>query len=501
VTPRTLALAACCALLAALRAQAPPELCTLQVEPPVAITDALAVDVDGDGRRDVVLACTGERGARELRRFLRRGARCEAAGAPYRVERDAIAFAFADVDPAAGRELVLFTAEHAIAVVAGDGEPRYVPLFPLRLLWPAPDPDALLPLRTALRDVDGDGDEDLVLPEPGGWRLVLVERGEAGARFAAQELRLPEPRGLLLPTGGGSAARFGGGRFDLRLDLGGDARREDEGPLVAVDTRTAPLQFVDLDGDGDLDAVAVQDGELLVFAQGEPGAFAAVPARVPLPLPPDRLSVFDPAFDVQLADFDGDRRADLVLTTSASRDGRIEVRIDLCLQQQDGAFAERAASRLRLDTLATSPQLADVDGDGRPDAAAVTVRVDLLQSMTGGGGTLSAQWNLFRGEPGRLRLPAAGQHALELPPSTDGRRPPFARTLGRTGDRGPGLLWRDAPTSLTFQPLVADGERWRPAATAWRLPIAEQAAVRLLPGEPAEVLVLGERECMLATVR
>lgn len=70
--------------------------------------------------------------------------------APYALEPDVVAFALADVDPAPGREVVLFTAERAVAVTTnGDAGPTYVPLFEHRLVWPAAPADDAVALTAA----------------------------------------------------------------------------------------------------------------------------------------------------------------------------------------------------------------------------------------------------------------------------------------------------------------------------------------------------------------
>jgi hypothetical protein len=416
-------------------AQAAPEVTALQLAKPLAVTSAALLDVDGDGGDDLILACHDEVAKRrELRVHLRAATapwfRAEPSRPPHVLERDVIAFVFVDVDPRPGRELVLFTAERAVAVLPVEGAaPEYRPLFEHRSVWPAASREQVVDLAAAVRDVDGDGREDFVLPEPDGACVVRRAAGD-GAAFVATRWRAPERRSALATAGGGPA-RVGGGEFNLRFRFSdrddADDDGDDGGPLLQVRARAPLVTFADLDGDGRGEGLALRNDALWTWpltAGGEPPAAR----RLDLPVPEDRLVLFDPSFDVQLADADGDRRADVLMTTSGRRNDEVEVRIDLLLQQGEGTtWARRPDARLRLQTLARSPEWLDVDGDGRRDVVAVTVRTDMLRNLAAGGGatSLQAQLNVFRGQPARFQVPAMLVHLLELP-SMCCRHPPAA---------------------------------------------------------------------------
>ncbi|MFN9755615.1 MAG: hypothetical protein ACK58X_04290, partial [Planctomycetota bacterium] len=109
-------------LLAPLAAQAPaaPTVTTIQLPEKTAITDVMECDVDGDGLLDLVLATRDDAGERPSAQVhLRAKAGAPFAAAPSRpplpLERDVVAFTFADVLPGPGRECVLLTPERVVA--------------------------------------------------------------------------------------------------------------------------------------------------------------------------------------------------------------------------------------------------------------------------------------------------------------------------------------------------------------------------------------------------
>ncbi|MEO6595383.1 MAG: VCBS repeat-containing protein [Planctomycetota bacterium] len=512
VPAAAIALALSGAVTATARAQAKPEVAAIQLPKTLEIQGVLAVDIDVDGRSDLVIACfDSNTGRRELRVHL--GAAtgpafgAEPSRPPYAVERDVIAFAYADVDERPGRELVLFTAERAVAVLPGDANgPTYAPLFEHRLVWQAPDREQVLALEAAVQDVDGDSRDDFVLPEPNGARVLLQRREGDRVTWAGPTSWTQPEKQSRVPVRGAGPARTGRDELRLSFDLGD--RNDDDfdrSPLVSVRSRAAPTLLLDFDGDGVLDGLAVRNQTLWWWHNAALGKLATAAATLPLPMPKDRLTLFDPAFDVQLADLDGDRRKDLLLTTSAQRNDEVEVRIDHFLRRGDDAWPAKPNGRLRLQTLARPPQLVDADGDGRPDLVAITVRTDLLRGLTGGGPTsLEAQLNIYRNDGERFLTPGMLNQQLQLPapggPRGGGASGTFVHVLpGGSGTAGALLLRSDE--RLLLRPLRLDGQSLRLDPPAWQVPIGKESRPRLLPNTTNAVLVVDEHEVLHVTWR
>lgn len=462
----------------------------IQLPEHVVLTGVLAIDVDRDGRDDFVLACRDTKAERrEIRVHLRSAEAPWFAGTPARpphaVETDVVAFTFADVTAAPGRELVLVAPERIVAVEPGpDGAAKYVPLVQHDLVWPVAEREFVLPLPDATIDLDGDGQDEMLVPQTDG--AIAWRRGASPVA-----VRVPPRRSPVAPAGGGPAS-IGDG--ELRLSFGRSKGDRDGGPLVSVRTRTPICRAIDLDGDGRRELVAIRNGRMFAAASD-----AASVRDVPLPLPGDRLKVFDPAFDVQFADLDGDRRADLVLTTSASRDDEIEVRIDTFVTRADGTWGEKASSRLRMKALAVPPRLADVDGDGRIDLITVTVQTDALRSLSGGApAALEAQMNVFRGGDGRFLSPAVSITSLRLPTKSERGGGTFVEVIAAESGGTGSVLLRDGD-SLQRRPFGRDGDRLQLLPPTTTAPIPAKSRLDAAGG--GEVLVLGEHELLHVRTR
>ncbi len=505
---RTLVLLA--ATASSLIAQDAPITAVIQVPTTLVVSSTLSTDIDGDGLVDLVLSCHDPVSRRREQRVHLRGAGTpgfsnEPSRPPDALEEDVVAFTYADCHAAPGRELVLLTAERCVAVVPGaDGSPSYEPLFAHRLVWPVPQPLAAIPLPLARGDFDGDGKDDLLVPQPDGAALHLHGR----ASPTSVTLTLPPWRNPVAMASNKGSVNLSSNQFNLALNVNDEEDDEptarDRGPLLSLRTRAPQFRSLDRDGDGKLDLVSLRNGQLWDWKQTAQGVFTAQPA-VNLPLPADRLTLFDPAFDVQLADIDGDHRPDLVLVTSARRNDEVEVRIDLFRTRADGSWPTQPDGRLRVQTLANAPQLVDADGDGKLDLVAMTVRTDLLKGLTGDGpASLEVQLNVFRGNGEKFATPAAMTQALQLPVQTGRHREPFLRVLpGR--DQKPGAVLLRVDDTLLLRPLLRQGERLQLAPATTSLALAADARVvgidEAPDGPTGEVLVITDHEVLHARMR
>lgn len=192
-----------------------------------------------------------------------------------------------------------------VTLLANDGRGQLEP-FPVSPLSVdlAPHPHAVL-----LADVDRDGDLDLLVDDRQG-EAILVLSGDGRGHFGV-------PR--------------------ERIDVGGDPYRG--------------MVLGDLDGDGVLDLVTPNAGEVAVMIGAESGRFD-----------PPRGIAADRPFEVGLGDMNGDGALDLVI---AEEPGRVRV----LGGRGNGEFAEEPMFETRLSSGAKAVSVGDIDGDGVSDAA------------------------------------------------------------------------------------------------------------------------------------
>ncbi len=322
-----------------------------------------------------------------------------------------------------------------------------------------------------LRDLDGDGDLDAVLPQGDGFALLenLGPDGEGGVRFAAPR-QLPAPPKAVLHLGSdrlssrlfasywfanpnvaqfdgagpqelvlareGTVSVFGAGQAGgLPLTRRGtytiagqrQFSRNVENPLEL--DFTMPLLVRDLDGDGrvDLSSTHVGQGATRIYTNGpDPARAFADPALT--------VRVKGVTFFSYFVDVDGDGRDDLVLPRmdqvgawsilKALVTRSVPVEMLVFFQRDDGSFPSEPDSRRGLDVplLIRSTEeglrlgssiIASVDGDYDGDG-----RRDLLYR------TSDATLGAFRGLPGRrigdsaageAEVPSLDEHRFCLP--------------------------------------------------------------------------------------
>ena len=168
------------------------------------------------------------------------------------------------------------------------------------------------------RDVDGDGDLDVVVKTADRSATYLSEKG----RFVAAPGQAAWPAQGRLED----LDDDGDGRLDLalgRIGLGDVTGRESDDsapePAVPPPVRTRSMQVADLDRDGDVDVVVLSTltmagiGQYLALVNDGSGRFSAAAPGTVLP-----DGVAGNGFDVEVADFDRDGVEDLFLCNRAS---------------------------------------------------------------------------------------------------------------------------------------------------------------------------------------
>jgi len=461
-------------------------------------------DVDADGVADLVLGLAGPDGARRIELRLRRATAPSfalAADLVVDLPKDVIAFAVADVHADPGDELVLFGVAAAFVARprAADAQ-RFAKLAPIELFWQYADPGRPLAWQDGVHDVDGDGLDDLVVPEPGGYRLLIQRRDAAGvARFESSPRLAAGAEAELLPGGAeadpskrGGKLRGPRGKREVSFGFGSGglsigSRKPGGGTLLRIDERIHAARLHDWEGDGDRDLLCLTRSELLVFRQEPRGSFAAEPAlRLTSPVLRDRARDLDLSFEAWSSDLERDGKVDLVFSAGDKRseDPRTQL---LAYQQTLGAerawdaaawplFGEKGAPRqlLVLSGLARPLALDDVDGDGREDLVALSIRADLIDGLRAAASeSVEAELYVFRGSAAAFEKRPALVRRVELPARSGDRTLVFAGDV--TGDGVAELFARDGSKRLTV----------------WRVRKAKDGALEVA-GEPLGHIALPE---------
>ncbi len=358
--------------------------------------DAIALrDVDRDGVQDLVFTAIDA----EVRRVgFFRGRRVggfdERPAWTLDLKPDVVMVAVGDVDPAPGAEFILFTGRSVFAVRWGesDASKRFRRLVREEMFFASP-PRRRAPLWPDVRDVDGDGLDDLCIPTAEGLVLRRQRRTEDVSDFAERvrlAMRVHHWSEDANRRGRRMTFRFGG---DGSSPQGGD-EPPIAGVLVDATRQMAAPRFVDANGDGRLDVVLLEGKTVAEWHQREGGGFAAAPTvrRAGEQLRPStpRWSGVGHVF---AHDVDGDGKLDFLVRDESPQD----LRTRLVLYAGSGDLA-RPSVVLMLSGLTATPRFRDVDGDGRVDLLIPTYRLDLLRGATSSASSLDVTLHVFLGQ-------------------------------------------------------------------------------------------------------
>ncbi|MEO0650842.1 MAG: VCBS repeat-containing protein, partial [Planctomycetota bacterium] len=365
----------------------------------------LMADLDGDGRQDLLMAVRHVERGFELRAFL--GGPSGPSSTPAWVQpltADAVAYAVGELTPAEGREVLLVSATGAFALAPNaPEEARFTLLGDIDFLWQAPTPGVLLPWPIAVADLDGDGDDDLLLPEADGFRVLRQARGPEGVTYTSERLELdPDPTVVVAQQ-----------TLDRFASLRPEATITGATTLVEIVASTPAPFVLDEDGDGRLD-VAVQNGRQRVTWLGRPDGFERREQQLPFEVDLERQ--LDLSFANHLGDLDGDGRAESVVVARERRDGDDRTQVLVY-----GQTFERIQQALILRGLIAGSELVDVDGDGDLDLATIGVGDDLFEALRSGATDgLVLTVNVFRNDGGTLVKRPVLVEELEVSTEADG---------------------------------------------------------------------------------
>lgn len=499
---------------------------SVQVGPGEKARIALLGDFDGNGTADLLLASNvnGAESDRVVRYYARQAGDATFASTPFhefRLTRDVVGIGVADVHPSPGDELLLFFGRAVLAYRWNvDPKDRYSKLADVQFLWQIPHPRTLFSWNEGVRDVDGDGLVDLVIPEPLGHRVLLQRRAGGAATFTDAVSFLALPRERLRDRWRRQFARGDSGsrevqiRFDLESDSGF------RGPFLSVNEEIPVLRFIDWDGDGDQDGVSQNATSLLVWRQDKGGVFESQPGiSLELPVDPDKTQ-YDVSYRAHVQDLDADGRADYVMLAGDSQLARKskETRTQVLVYTQ-AATEKRAKKRggdekplfgaagvpaqlLVLSGFAGGSHFADVDGDGRDDFVVGSLRLDLLARLRDSiqdQDSVETELYVFRNLGGTFSERPDVSHSIKLSADDlDGLGDELvARFFGDiTGDGTSELLVRSTGKKVKiFMVRNRKGNLQLIDRALFSLDVDEDAEVSLArptPDGPPELLVLEE---------
>lgn len=316
------------------------------------VLSVVPADLDGDGKRDLVVAFKRGQSPHESRFFALFWNRGGAFAAhPDRVlpaDARTCAFDVADVDDAAGAEL-LVVSHHGVDAISFRGReptaPRALSSDPT--LFYEADRGALPHLRLVY-ELSAPGSHDLLVPLLDGLGVYFGAHGryQSAARLAV-ELKSTLDAADRPDRTAGAAPRF------------------------SISVAFPSVHVADADGDGVADVIVALEDRVAMFRQHRDHTFDRQPAvRRDFALrSADELSESYSSASASVTDVDGDGVADLLLRKQVSHGiTSAQATSYLFLGRRGGGWGKQADQIIKSDGVGfAEADLVDLTGDGRPD--------------------------------------------------------------------------------------------------------------------------------------
>jgi FG-GAP-like repeat len=205
-------------------------------------------------------------------------------------------------------------------------------------------------------DFNGDGKPDLLSSDG------TLQLGNGNGTFTAGTQVPGTPLAIADFNGDGKPDVLESGTGTLLVLLGNGNGTFKAAATTASAAALQPIAATDLNGDGKADVVGIFASNLVVYLSKGDGTFAAgVSYSLGLASPGSTLN----SFDISFADFNGDGKTDVVVSSA----GRADLEI-VFLGNGDGTFqAARSSAGIPFPCSSALAVSGDFTGDGKPDLA------------------------------------------------------------------------------------------------------------------------------------
>ncbi|MEX0618604.1 MAG: VCBS repeat-containing protein [Pseudohongiellaceae bacterium] len=332
-------------------------------------------DMDGDGLADVVVPHWDRNTGRELLvHYQQPGGRFDAVPRRIEIKPEIIAVGFADLRPAPGKELLLFTNSGVFSLEAGieSYTGNLKPVIEWPLIASMPDREQVEIVHD-IRDLDGDGHLDLLLPGPETYgyfkggpdetfslvqefstinRELAPSERPVGEEGLSVSMGIDREKGIEVQLSAERSTPFAGFVQQWQLPRGRHA-------IMESDQWMPSAHFAEADGDGRADIVFLNvgndiRGQINLVLQHDDGHFSDRP---------DWRGPIDTQGDIRLVDFNNDELIDIIRLRG---DG--DERSAQFFGNTGGRFDfDNPDQVMRFSGYDTRLNFIDIDNDGMPE--------------------------------------------------------------------------------------------------------------------------------------